>query len=31
MTIRATGVNQNGALVFSFLSTTFVERRRERP
>ena len=31
MTVRSTGVNQNGVLVFSFLSTTFVERRRERP
>ena len=29
MTIRATGVNQNGALVFSFVSTTLVERRPE--
>ena len=31
MTIRSTGVNQNGDLVISFLSTTFVERRRETP
>ncbi len=29
MTVRSTGVNQHGALVFSFLSTTFVERRPE--
>lgn len=31
MTVRSTGVNQHGALVFSFLSTTFVERRAEQP
>lgn len=31
MTIRATGVNQDGVLVFSFLSTTFVERRPDQP
>ena len=31
MTIRATGVNQSGVLVFSFLSTTFVERRPSEP
>jgi acyl dehydratase len=29
MTILSTGVNQNGEPVISFLSTTFVERRRE--
>ena len=29
MTIRATGVNQHGVLVFSFVSTTLVERRPE--
>ena len=27
LTIRATGVNQNGELVLSFFSTSFVERR----
>ncbi len=27
MSIRSTGVNQNGDLVISFVSTTFVERR----
>ncbi len=27
MTVRSTGVNQNGELVISFISTTFVERR----
>jgi len=27
MTIRSTGVNQNGEPVISFLSTTFIERR----
>jgi acyl dehydratase len=27
MTIRSTGVNQNGETVITFLSTTFVERR----
>ena len=27
MTIRSTGVNQNGEPVISFVSTTFVERR----
>ena len=27
MTIRSTGINQNGELVISFVSTTFVERR----
>jgi acyl dehydratase len=27
MTIRSTGVNQNGDLVITFISTTFVERR----
>jgi acyl dehydratase len=31
MTIRSTGINQNGEPVISFLSTTFVERRREKP
>ena len=31
MTIRSTGVNQNGETVISFLSTTFVERRPEQP
>jgi acyl dehydratase len=31
MTVRATGVNQDGVLVFSFVSTTFVERRPEQP
>ena len=29
MTIRATGVNQHGVLVFSFVSTTLVERRSD--
>jgi acyl dehydratase len=31
MSVHATGVNQNGVLVFSFLSTTFVERRPGEP
>ena len=31
MTIRSTGINQNGEPVISFLSTTFVERRPENP
>jgi acyl dehydratase len=31
MTILSTGFNQNGEPVISFLSTTFVERRRELP
>jgi acyl dehydratase len=31
MTIRSTGVNQNGDLVISFLSTTFIERLPEQP
>jgi acyl dehydratase len=31
MTIRSTGVNQNGEMVISFVSTTFVERRPESP
>ena len=31
MTICATGVNQRGTLVFSFVSTTFVERRPGQP
>jgi acyl dehydratase len=31
MTIRSTGVNQNGDMVISFLSTTFVERRTPAP
>lgn len=30
VTILTTGVNQNGALVISFFSTTFVERRPEK-
>ena len=30
MTIRSTGVNQNGEEVISFLSTTFVERRPQQ-
>jgi len=30
MTIRSTGVNQNGEPVLSFVSTTFVERRPEK-
>ena len=31
MVIRSTGVNQNGEPVISFASTTFVERRPEKP
>lgn len=31
MTIRASGVNQKGEPVISFISTTFVERRPEQP
>ena len=31
MTFRSTGVNQNGESVISFVSITFVERRRETP
>jgi len=31
LTIRSTGINQNGDLVLSFLSTTFVERRGGEP
>jgi acyl dehydratase len=31
MTFRSTGVNQNGELVISLISTTFVERRPQRP
>ena len=31
MTVRSTGVNQHGVLVFSFISTTFVERRAAEP
>jgi acyl dehydratase len=31
MAIRSTGVNQNGEPVISFVSTTFVERRPEKP
>jgi acyl dehydratase len=31
MTLRSTGVNQKGDTVISFVSTTFVERRPERP
>ena len=30
MTVRSTGVNQNGDLVISFVSTTFVERRVQK-
>lgn len=30
MTIRSTGVNQNGEMVLSFESTTFVERREAK-
>lgn len=30
-TIRSTGINQNGDLVISFVSTTFVERRPKTP
>jgi acyl dehydratase len=31
MTLRSTGTNQNGELVISFVSTTLVERRPEKP
>jgi acyl dehydratase len=31
LTVRSTGVNQDGELVISFISTTFVERRPETP
>ena len=31
MTVRSTGVNQHGVLVFSFVSTTLVERRAPEP
>jgi acyl dehydratase len=31
MTIRATGANQKGEPVITFVSTTFVERRPEKP
>ncbi len=31
VTIMTAGVNQDGALVISFVSTTFVERRPEKP
>jgi acyl dehydratase len=31
MTIRASGVNQSGEPVLSFISTTFVERRGDKP
>jgi acyl dehydratase len=31
MTILTTGVNQNGTPVIAFASTTFVERRPEKP
>ena len=31
MTIRSTGVNQNGEPVISLVSTTFVERRGKAP
>ena len=30
MTVRSTGVNQNGDMVISFISTTFVERRPQK-
>jgi acyl dehydratase len=30
MTIRSTGINQNGEMVISFISTTFVDRRPEK-
>jgi acyl dehydratase len=29
LTLRSSGVNQNGELVLTFLSTTFVERRSD--
>jgi len=31
MTIRTTGVNQDGVTVITFLNSTFVERRPEKP
>ena len=31
MSFRSTGINQNGELVISLVSTTFVERRRTTP
>jgi len=31
MSFRSTGINQNGELVISLVSTTFVERRRATP
>jgi acyl dehydratase len=31
LTIRSTGANQNGDMVISFVSTTLVERRPEKP
>ncbi|HTQ83575.1 MAG TPA: MaoC family dehydratase [Pseudolabrys sp.] len=31
MSVLSTGVNQNGETVISFVSTTFVERRPDRP
>lgn len=31
LTLRSTGVNQNGDMVISFLSTSFVERRPRKP
>jgi acyl dehydratase len=31
MTFRSTGINQNGEIVLSLVSTTFVERRRTTP
>ena len=31
MSFRTTGVNQNGAPVISFVSTTFVQRQSEKP
>lgn len=31
MSFRSTGVNQNGEMVLSLVSTTFVERRRRSP
>jgi acyl dehydratase len=31
LTFRSTGVNQNGELVISFESTTFIERRGDQP
>jgi hypothetical protein len=31
MTVRSTGVNQNGDTVISFIDTVFVERRPMQP